>query len=80
MATLFVVQKPMLAVYPPATLTAWYYAVGTVFTMVLCACSGVQLEDFRLTGQIEVSFLVTEAFVVFTFLFFSMCILMLPNQ
>lgn len=55
MATLLVIQKPMLAAYPSATLTAWYYAVGSAFTMVMCACSGVKLQDFLLTGRIEVS-------------------------
>ncbi|CAN0460528.1 unnamed protein product, partial [Hapterophycus canaliculatus] len=36
MATLMVLQKPMLAVYPPATLTAWYYAVGSALTLLVC--------------------------------------------
>ena len=55
MAALMVLQKPMLAVYPPATLTAWYYAVGSALTMVLCACLGVRPKDFLLTGNWEVT-------------------------
>lgn len=54
MATLMVLQKPMLAVYPPATLTAWYYAVGSVLTLAVCAFFGVRPVDFLLTGQWEV--------------------------
>lgn len=54
MAALMVLQKPMLAVYPPATLTAWYYAVGSMLTMILCACFGVKAADFYFTGNWEV--------------------------
>lgn len=54
MGMLMVLQKPFLAVYPSATLTAWYYAVGSVFTMIMCAFSGVELKDFYLTGRLEV--------------------------
>ncbi|CAM9307207.1 unnamed protein product [Choristocarpus tenellus] len=43
----------MLAIYPPATVTAWYYAVGSSFTLLLCAFSGVRPVDFLLTGKIE---------------------------
>lgn len=58
MAALMVLQKPMLAVYPPATLTAWYYAVGSVLTLAVCAFFGVRPVDFLLTGQWEVGFAV----------------------
>lgn len=54
MAALVVLQKPMLAVYPPATLTAWYYAVGSMFTMILCSWFGVKASDFYFTGRWEV--------------------------
>lgn len=57
MASLMVLQKPMLAVYPPATLTAWYYTVGSVLTLVLGAFLGVRPADFLLTGQWEVGLL-----------------------
>ncbi|CAM9325411.1 unnamed protein product [Scytosiphon promiscuus] len=53
MATLMVLQKPMLAVYPPATLTAWYYAVGSALTLLVCAFFGVRPADFLLTSQWE---------------------------
>lgn len=49
-----VLQKPMLAVYPSATVTAWYYAVGSAFTLLLCAFWGVQPADFWFSGQWEV--------------------------
>ncbi len=54
MAALMVLQKPMLTVYPPATLTAWYYAVGSFLTLAVCAFYGVQPADFLFTGQWEV--------------------------
>ena len=44
----------MLSLYPPATLTAWYYAVGSALTILVCACYGVQPGDFLLTGKREV--------------------------
>ena len=49
-----VLQKPLLSLYPPATLTAWYYAVGSALTILVCACYGVQPGDFLLTGKREV--------------------------
>lgn len=61
MATLMVLQKPMLAVYPPATLTAWYYAVGSLLALAVCAFFGVQPVDFLFTGQWEVGGWVGEA-------------------
>lgn len=54
MAALMVLQKPMLAVYPPATLTAWYYAVGSMLTMILCTWFEVKASDFYFTGNWEV--------------------------
>ncbi|CAM9639251.1 unnamed protein product, partial [Discosporangium mesarthrocarpum] len=53
MAVLVVAQKPMLSAYPPATVTAWYYAVGSLFTLAMCPLLGVKLEDFLLTQRIE---------------------------
>lgn len=64
MAALMVLQKPMLAVYPPATLTAWYYAVGSVLTLAVCAFFGVRPVDFLLTGQWEVGVWVFAVWLV----------------
>ncbi|CAM9281774.1 unnamed protein product [Ectocarpus sp. 6 AP-2014] len=66
MAALMVLQKPMLAVYPPATLTAWYYAVGSALTMVVCGFFGVRPADFLLTGQWEPWIALVYAVVVGT--------------
>ncbi|CAN0139162.1 unnamed protein product, partial [Phaeothamnion confervicola] len=52
MATLAVVQKPVLAVYPPATVTLWYYAIGSAVTVAACIAFGVPVHDFALTGRL----------------------------
>ncbi|CAM9126640.1 unnamed protein product [Choristocarpus tenellus] len=39
--------------YHPASVTAWYYIVGTVFTLFACIFSNTQLRDFGLKGRAE---------------------------
>lgn len=46
MATLIVLTKPLLAQYTPLTVTCWYYAIGSVFTLVAALAAWVPADDF----------------------------------
>lgn len=46
MAALIVVTKPLLKRYTPLTVTAWYYSVGSLFTLTACVVAQLPLSDF----------------------------------
>eukprot|EP00953_Heterococcus_sp_UTEX-ZZ885_P010458 6109-Heterococcus_DN1.PRE.2 len=54
MALLTVAQRPMLTQYPSMTLTAWYYAVGSMFTLLACIFGDVSANDLLLTSKLQV--------------------------
>jgi hypothetical protein len=54
MALLTVAQRPMLTQYPSMTLTAWYYAVGSMFTLLACIFGDLSANDLLLTSKLQV--------------------------
>lgn len=46
MASLIVVTKPLLKRYTPLTVTAWYYSVGSLFTLASCVAAQLPLSAF----------------------------------
>lgn len=46
MASLIIVTKPLLKLYTPLTVTAWYYSIGSVLTLATALAARLPIADF----------------------------------
>jgi len=52
MASLLVFQKTALSFYHPTVVTAWYYSIGSLLTLLICLCKSLPSSAYALSSSL----------------------------